>query len=325
MVPDLDLQRWRHAINGITASQDDLSSEERSAFRALTEFINNDNFETSESSAHIQTLKNCATNNGILKKVHLANFIALSETHFHPPIPVIVPPPKTPPEDSTEKTPPEETPEEAPPPPKQLKPVFDPPSLKKNSTWNDDDVAQKIVTKGPTPFLTWIIIAGIVVLMGCSIAVRFILKNKSQKETAKQEQLATTPTDTPPTKTTTVNPEQPDKKRSGRLQPSIELPPPPAPIKNNGGATATDVFSSGTVAVSGGSYSGELKNGVPHGQGTINYNSHSLIDPNDPKQRYAEEGQSITGRFKEGRLLQGKLSDSDGNLIEIIIIGGGAF
>ena len=53
MVPDLDLQRWQHAINGITAAQDELSSEERSAFRTLTTLIDSGNVETSESSGYI--------------------------------------------------------------------------------------------------------------------------------------------------------------------------------------------------------------------------------------------------------------------------------
>ena len=81
----------------------------------------------------------------------------------------------------------------------------------------------------------------------------------------------------------------------------------------------------GTISVTGGSYSGELKNRQPHGMGTIRYNSRTLIDSRDTKKRYAEAGQSLTGQFRNGRLLQGKLFDSNGNQIETIIIGGGAY
>ena len=86
------------------------------------------------------------------------------------------------------------------------------------------------------------------------------------------------------------------------------IPPPPIEIK-----------------VSGGVYTGQTKNGKPHGMGTIRYNSRTLIDSRDMKKRYAEAGQSITGQFENGRLLQGKLFDSNGNQIEVIIIGGGAY
>ena len=98
--------------------------------------------------------------------------------------------------------------------------------------------------------------------------------------------------------------------------------------KNNekpSGTSVSQSVSSGTVSVTGGSYSGELKRGQPHGMGTIRYNSRTLIDSRDTKKRYAEAGQSFTGQFRDGRLLQGKLFDSNGNQIETIIIGGGAY
>ena len=83
--------------------------------------------------------------------------------------------------------------------------------------------------------------------------------------------------------------------------------------------------SSGAVSVAGGSYSGELRSGQPHGMGTIRYNSRILIDSRDTKKRFAESGQSLTGQFRDGRLLQGRLFDRNGNQIETIIIGGGAY
>ena len=80
--------------------------------------------------------------------------------------------------------------------------------------------------------------------------------------------------------------------------------------------------SYGTISVSGGTYKGYLENNLPHGMGSITYKIRTLIDSRDPKKRYAEAGQSITGEFKEGHLLYGKLFDSDGKHIETIIIGG---
>jgi len=321
MVPDIDLQRWQHAINGITASQNELSSEELSAFQALVTLIDSGNFEASESSDYIRTLQNCTPQNGLLKNVHLTNFTTLCETHFHPPIPVIIPPPKTSPE-TIPKAPVEEASPEAP-SPKRLQPVFEPPSFKKNTAWSNDADAQKITRKRPKPF-TWIIIAGIAVLLGCGAAFHFIVKNKSQKEEVIQAQtdikpIDKLPADTAPADTTTVISKQPVEQQSGRIRPSY-----PLPTKNDPVASATDIVTFGTIFVSGGSYTGALKNGQPHGQGTITYNRATLIDPRDMKQRHAEAGQSITGRFKDGRLIQGKLCDSEGNLIETIIIGGGA-
>ena len=79
----------------------------------------------------------------------------------------------------------------------------------------------------------------------------------------------------------------------------------------------------GTISIPGGTYTGDLKNGQPHGKGTIYYNSHTLIDSRDTKKRYAEAGESLTGQFKDGRLLQGEITYKNGEK-EAIIIGGGA-
>ncbi|MDR3338983.1 MAG: Ig-like domain-containing protein [Candidatus Symbiothrix sp.] len=89
----------------------------------------------------------------------------------------------------------------------------------------------------------------------------------------------------------------------------------------SGGGSSGTVKKHGTISVSGGSYIGELKNGQLHGRGTIRYTSRTLIDSRDRKQRYAEAGQSITGDFYNGHLVQGKLFDNNGNQIEDIIVG----
>lgn len=83
----------------------------------------------------------------------------------------------------------------------------------------------------------------------------------------------------------------------------------------------TDTKTNGTISIVGGSYTGELQNEIAHGRGTIKYNSHTLIDSRDPKKRYAEAGQYITGDFYNGRLVQGKLFDSENNQMETIVLG----
>ncbi|MDR0810665.1 MAG: Ig-like domain-containing protein [Paludibacter sp.] len=75
----------------------------------------------------------------------------------------------------------------------------------------------------------------------------------------------------------------------------------------------------GTITVPGGIYKGQVKDGKPDGEGTIRYNSHTLIDSRDMKKRYAEAGQRITGQFENGHLLQGKLFNSEEVHIETII------
>jgi hypothetical protein len=55
--------------------------------------------------------------------------------------------------------------------------------------------------------------------------------------------------------------------------------------------------------------------------GTVRYTSRTLIDTRDPKKRYAEAGQYITGEFYNGRLVQGKLFSSGNEQIESIILG----
>jgi hypothetical protein len=96
-----------------------------------------------------------------------------------------------------------------------------------------------------------------------------------------------------------------------------------------GGSSGSSSQSSGSgsggnrvsVSISGGTYTGETKNGQPHGMGTIRYNTRTLIDSRDTKKRYAEKGEYISGEFYNGRLVQGKLFDSANNHKETIVIG----
>ena len=82
MVPNSDLQRWQQAINRIAEAQNDLSFDELSAFNDLVALYNNGNFETNKSRGYIQALKNSTTNNRLLKKVLLPDFIMLCEKYF---------------------------------------------------------------------------------------------------------------------------------------------------------------------------------------------------------------------------------------------------
>lgn len=69
-----------------------------------------------------------------------------------------------------------------------------------------------------------------------------------------------------------------------------------------------------------GTWTGSMKNGKPHGQGTLTYSSERVIDPRDPKGRVAQPGEYIIGEWDNGSLVQGRWFKKDGSK-EVIIIG----
>jgi hypothetical protein len=70
-------------------------------------------------------------------------------------------------------------------------------------------------------------------------------------------------------------------------------------------------------------YVGEMKNGKMNGLGTYYYNSEQIIserDLKDPK-RKALKGDYLIGEWFEGKVVQGRLYDSNNHQKEVIIIG----
>lgn len=82
---------------------------------------------------------------------------------------------------------------------------------------------------------------------------------------------------------------------SGVKQPVVDPPTPPATSKNLGY----------------GKYEGAMKNGQPHGTGTIYYTTRHQVVPS--KDIYAESGDYVTGSFRDGKLMSGQLHRKDGN------------
>jgi hypothetical protein len=70
-----------------------------------------------------------------------------------------------------------------------------------------------------------------------------------------------------------------------------------------------------------GTYKGEVRNGKPHGHGTIFFENSHQISLKDLKKRMARVGEYITGEFHEGNLVEGQWFDKNNNLIDVIIIG----
>ena len=83
-------------------------------------------------------------------------------------------------------------------------------------------------------------------------------------------------------------------------------------------AEAKITVTTGVTQPPCGTYKGETSsNGQPHGLGTFTYRVRTLID--DLKMVYAEQGDYITGNFREGKIVSVQLYSSGGNLKQTVI------
>lgn len=104
------------------------------------------------------------------------------------------------------------------------------------------------------------------------------------------------------------------------VQPPVVDPPVEGPqggVKQPGGGGGVKQPASGDPAPSTsknlgyGKYEGAMKNGQPHGNGTIYYTTRHQVVPS--KDIYAESGDYVTGSFRDGKLVSGQLHRKDGN------------
>lgn len=86
----------------------------------------------------------------------------------------------------------------------------------------------------------------------------------------------------------------------------------------------TSSASSGKLSLSYGNYSGSIKKGYAHGQGSLVYTTNRVINRNDPKKRTANPGDYVIGEFYNGFVVYGKHYDSSGNLLESLTFGVGS-
>ncbi len=70
-----------------------------------------------------------------------------------------------------------------------------------------------------------------------------------------------------------------------------------------------------------GTFTGKLKNGYPHGTGTLTFQSQRLIDAHDTKNRLAQPGDYLIGEWDNGHLVQARWYDAQNNLKETIVLG----
>jgi len=70
-----------------------------------------------------------------------------------------------------------------------------------------------------------------------------------------------------------------------------------------------------------GTFSGRLKNGYPHGTGTLTFKVARRIDSHDQQNRMAQPGDYLIGEWDNGHLIQARWYDASNNLKETIVLG----
>ena len=98
---------------------------------------------------------------------------------------------------------------------------------------------------------------------------------------------------------------QPQAEKPKAEEPKVDVPKAKQPAGGNSAASST------SKNLGYGKYEGAMKNGQPHGTGTIYYTTRHQVVPS--KDIYAESGDYVTGSFRDGKLMSGQLHRKDGN------------
>ena len=99
--------------------------------------------------------------------------------------------------------------------------------------------------------------------------------------------------------------EEPKAEKPKAEEPKVDVPKAKQPAGGNSAASST------SKNLGYGKYEGAMKNGQPHGTGTIYYTTRHQVVPS--KDIYAESGDYVTGSFRDGMLMSGQLHRKDGN------------
>lgn len=99
--------------------------------------------------------------------------------------------------------------------------------------------------------------------------------------------------------------EEPKAAEPKAEEPKVDVPKVKQPADGNSAASST------SKNLGYGKYEGAMKNGQPHGTGTIYYTTRHQVVPS--KDIYAESGDYVTGSFRDGKLMSGQLHRKDGN------------
>lgn len=153
-------------------------------------------------------------------------------------------------------------------------------------------------------------IVGALVVIGAIIGVYFVMSSNEKVDIVEPEEVAIIET-----------PQMPDSTIAVEITEEVELAPAPTKaIEPAAVQTATTQAVPPTHKLSYGSWNGRLKNGEPHGNGTLTYSTNHNIDSRDAKGRIAQPGEYIVGEWDNGHLVQGRWFKNDGTK-EAVIIG----
>lgn len=142
-------------------------------------------------------------------------------------------------------------------------------------------------TPGSNKKKTIMIVGGLVVAIGVAIGITISIGNKSTTSaTPPRETGVDTNSVKVNTPTVAVIPQGVDTFKEKSKDPK---PEPPQPLNGKG-----------TVNLKYGIYTGDLKNGKPHGNGIITYKTSSKIVPS--KEFVANPGDTFEGEFRDGKI-----------------------
>ena len=94
-----------------------------------------------------------------------------------------------------------------------------------------------------------------------------------------------------------------------------QTPPPP----NNQTTKQPTPLTTGTLDLGYAVWNGDIKNGKPHGKGTMTFKSSHLIDSKDINQNTAGPGDIITGKYNHGNLIYGTWTKTNGETTKLMI------
>ena len=147
-----------------------------------------------------------------------------------------------------------------------------------------------------------------VLIIGGGITGGILAFSGDKEEPAKEpEKVQTEQVDSTKVDSVVAQPqaEEPKAEKPKAEEPKVDVPKAKQPAGGNSAASST------SKNLGYGKYEGAMKNGQPHGTGTIYYATRHQVVPS--KDIYAESGDYVTGSFRDGMLMSGQLHRKDGN------------
>ena len=147
-----------------------------------------------------------------------------------------------------------------------------------------------------------------VLIIGGGITGGILAFSGDKEEPAKEpEKVQTEQVDSTKVDSVVAQPqaEEPKAEKPKAEEPKVDVPKAKQPAGGNSAASST------SKNLGYGKYEGAMKNGQPHGTGTIYYTTRHQVVPS--KDIYAESGDYVTGSFRDGMLMSGQLHRKDGN------------